>query len=367
MSSTWTVDRNAETGAWGRGVPVSGSSSWEGPPWSNRWALAELGSIDESEFVVQPRLVGHGPTLFAGPTRVDLKPVSGWSWPGRWRCGMSREVEELARPRCRSTAALRLRGCPGRRRARDHRDGCGYTWSPAAVPEDAVLDQAARDMPGCGRQAEPLAACPAGPRTPQRSTARPPSMRTMCTSSHVACLPVGFMSPKRPSSCRRPSRNWTVSVSPSEISWITVYFRSGQRRSHGRDEALAAPAIGREAGGVGALDVVLADHLVDDLDPALVGAPRAGCGGVFCLPPLTSDSLLPSSRIAWLDPHRAAAGRSRGRRGTPSPASCPNSPDPHRNRTGCQAAEPMTSVAVLQLRTPNSRPCRPSAACISSR
>jgi hypothetical protein len=26
-------------------------------------ALAELGLIDEYEFVVQPRLVGHGPTL----------------------------------------------------------------------------------------------------------------------------------------------------------------------------------------------------------------------------------------------------------------------------------------------------------------
>ncbi|HEY6930266.1 MAG TPA: dihydrofolate reductase family protein [Thermoanaerobaculia bacterium] len=40
-------------------------------------ALAELGLIDEYEFVVHPRLVGHGPTLFAGLTRlVDLKLVS---------------------------------------------------------------------------------------------------------------------------------------------------------------------------------------------------------------------------------------------------------------------------------------------------
>src|SRR5258708_7599529 len=40
-------------------------------------ALAELGWIDEYEFVVQPRLVGHGPTLFAGLSkRVDLKLVS---------------------------------------------------------------------------------------------------------------------------------------------------------------------------------------------------------------------------------------------------------------------------------------------------
>ena len=29
-------------------------------------ALADLGLIDEYEFVVQPRLAGHGPTLFAG-------------------------------------------------------------------------------------------------------------------------------------------------------------------------------------------------------------------------------------------------------------------------------------------------------------
>jgi dihydrofolate reductase len=40
-------------------------------------ALAELGLIDEYEFVVQPRLVGHGPTLFAGLSqRVDLRLVS---------------------------------------------------------------------------------------------------------------------------------------------------------------------------------------------------------------------------------------------------------------------------------------------------
>jgi dihydrofolate reductase len=29
-------------------------------------ALTELGLIDEYELVVQPRLAGHGPTLFAG-------------------------------------------------------------------------------------------------------------------------------------------------------------------------------------------------------------------------------------------------------------------------------------------------------------
>ena len=40
-------------------------------------ALVELDLIDEYEFVVQPRLAGHGPTLFAGLSKyVDLKLVS---------------------------------------------------------------------------------------------------------------------------------------------------------------------------------------------------------------------------------------------------------------------------------------------------
>ena len=40
-------------------------------------ALADLGLIDEYEFVVHPRLAGHGPTLFAGLSKhVDLKLVS---------------------------------------------------------------------------------------------------------------------------------------------------------------------------------------------------------------------------------------------------------------------------------------------------
>lgn len=39
-------------------------------------ALAELGLIDEYEFVVHPRLVGHGPTLFAGLSKwIDLTPI----------------------------------------------------------------------------------------------------------------------------------------------------------------------------------------------------------------------------------------------------------------------------------------------------
>ena len=40
-------------------------------------ALTELGLIDEYEFVVHPRLTGHGPTLFGGLSKpVDLRLVS---------------------------------------------------------------------------------------------------------------------------------------------------------------------------------------------------------------------------------------------------------------------------------------------------
>ena len=39
-------------------------------------ALAELGLIDEYEFVVHPRIAGHGPTLLSGLSKhVDLKLV----------------------------------------------------------------------------------------------------------------------------------------------------------------------------------------------------------------------------------------------------------------------------------------------------
>ena len=39
--------------------------------------LAELGLIDEYEFVVHPRVVGHGPTLFVGLSKpLDLRLVS---------------------------------------------------------------------------------------------------------------------------------------------------------------------------------------------------------------------------------------------------------------------------------------------------
>lgn len=52
----------------GRGVQVGGVTL--------PFALAELGLIDEYEFVVQPRIAGHGPTLLDGLSRrVDLSLV----------------------------------------------------------------------------------------------------------------------------------------------------------------------------------------------------------------------------------------------------------------------------------------------------
>ena len=45
-------------------------------------ALAELGLIDEYEFIVHPRIAGHGPTLFQGlPNWIDLKLISRLELP----------------------------------------------------------------------------------------------------------------------------------------------------------------------------------------------------------------------------------------------------------------------------------------------
>ena len=58
-----------EAGASGRALSVGGVKLPQ--------ALAELGLIDEYEFVVHPRIAGHGPTIFAGLSRpLDLKLVS---------------------------------------------------------------------------------------------------------------------------------------------------------------------------------------------------------------------------------------------------------------------------------------------------
>ena len=46
-------------------------------------ALAELDLIDEYEFMVHPRLAGHGPTLLAGLSRlVELTPVARFEFDG---------------------------------------------------------------------------------------------------------------------------------------------------------------------------------------------------------------------------------------------------------------------------------------------
>ena len=58
-----------ESGGAGKGLFVGGVTL--------PLALAEMGLIDDYEFVVHPRLAGHGPTLFAGLSKyVDLKLVS---------------------------------------------------------------------------------------------------------------------------------------------------------------------------------------------------------------------------------------------------------------------------------------------------
>src|SRR5687767_12567299 len=77
-------------------------------------ALAELRLIDEYEFVVHPRLAGHGPTLFAGLSkRVDLKLVDAWSSAReRWRCGISREGSHRTREFHRAVMAFRSAGRP---------------------------------------------------------------------------------------------------------------------------------------------------------------------------------------------------------------------------------------------------------------
>ena len=54
-------------------------------------ALAEVGLIDEYEFVVHPRLAGHGPTLFAGIPGVTALCVrvngnASWDVVPPFRC-----------------------------------------------------------------------------------------------------------------------------------------------------------------------------------------------------------------------------------------------------------------------------------------
>ena len=45
-------------------------------------SLTELGLLDEYEFIVQPRLAGHGPTLFAGLSKpLDLTFVDRVEYP----------------------------------------------------------------------------------------------------------------------------------------------------------------------------------------------------------------------------------------------------------------------------------------------
>jgi dihydrofolate reductase len=83
VSSTLSgVDWNAELvrGDLGQAVQrlkqESGEGLWVGGV-TLPLALADLGLIDEYEFLVHPVLAGHGPTLFAGlRERIQLEPVA---------------------------------------------------------------------------------------------------------------------------------------------------------------------------------------------------------------------------------------------------------------------------------------------------
>jgi dihydrofolate reductase len=126
-------------------------------------ALAELGLIDEYEFVGHPRLAGHGPTLFAGLSKhIDLKLVSRLeSARGRWRCGMSLEGSHrsLARVGRKATPARPSKGSTDPNRlpqwpagSATPRAGCDQTYSrqPAtdAVLNDLLGNGAALDATG---------------------------------------------------------------------------------------------------------------------------------------------------------------------------------------------------------------------------
>ena len=75
------VDWNAEfvRGDLGEAVPGAEAGAGQGLYAGGvklPMALAEMGLIDEYEFVVHPRLAGHGPTPFAGLSKyVDLRLV----------------------------------------------------------------------------------------------------------------------------------------------------------------------------------------------------------------------------------------------------------------------------------------------------
>ena len=69
LEPVWAFIRTGEFPGCGRMGTTSPSTSE-----SSCRALAELGLIDEYEFVVHPRIAGHGPTLFAGLSKpLDLK------------------------------------------------------------------------------------------------------------------------------------------------------------------------------------------------------------------------------------------------------------------------------------------------------
>ena len=90
-----STERGLVQGRSGQGRPAAQAGTGQGTVRGRHQAptgVGGLGLIDEYEFVVHPRIVGHGPTVFADLSKpIDLKLVSrlelGSGW---WRCGMSR-------------------------------------------------------------------------------------------------------------------------------------------------------------------------------------------------------------------------------------------------------------------------------------
>ena len=80
-------------------------------------ALAELGLIDEYEFIVHPRLAGHGPTLFAGLSKLRRPGAGGATGVRLGGGGAALRAQGLLRGRVRSpwAGARRTGSARGRR------------------------------------------------------------------------------------------------------------------------------------------------------------------------------------------------------------------------------------------------------------
>ena len=82
-------------------------------------ALAEMGLIDEYEFIVHPRIAGHGPTLLAGLSKhIDLKLMSQLEFDSGGH-GAKVRTEEVAVSRVSILSSDPLASSPWRVRLRE--------------------------------------------------------------------------------------------------------------------------------------------------------------------------------------------------------------------------------------------------------